>query len=200
MMRLLTLPSLPTKKRQPVSALPLGKTRFEVIVRSPERSDLVRRAVKLIRTPGVTEVIATSESGRDARWRVILSHAAIDLSWLGETIPHAVPVSARAKSKGSYARTARGTWRVAMQLVPVAAEGPERARLIEYRAMSGISVRIAEDLVTVGFALEVATPTDGTQICQRAMLAMAAQIGVRCEIVPDPTFASLVENLLAAQV
>ncbi len=200
MMRRLALPSLPTKKRPLVAALPLGKTAFEVIVRSPDRSDLIRHAVKLVRTPGVTEVIATSESGRDARWRVVSSDAAINLAWLGETVPHAVPLAARAKSQGSYTRTARGTWRVAMQLVPVAAEGAERARLIEYRGMSGISVRIAGDVLTVGFALEVATRTDGTQICQRAMLNMAAQIGVRCEIVPEPGFASLVENLLSAQV
>lgn len=195
----LRLPSLPAKTRMPLAALPLGKGRFELILRTPDRTDLVRKAVKLIRVPGVTEVFATSESGRDARFRVVSSDPGIDLSWLGQTLPHALAISAPARSKGSFARTARGTWQVAMQLIPVVSEGDERARLIEYRGPSGISVLVAGNKLTVGFALEVATRTDGTQICQRAMLNTATQIGVRCEVVPDPGFASLVEKLLAVE-
>lgn len=76
-----------------------------------------------------------------------------------------------------------------MELVPVADEGAERAALATYRGPSGVSVRIVGDVVTTGFVLEVVTPRDGTRICQRALLDMAAAIGVRCEIVPEPGFA-----------
>lgn len=194
------IPSPPRvrRERQPIDALPVGKN-FEIILMSSDRKDLVRKAMKLIRTPGIVEVLATTESGRNAYWRVRTTDSNVDLTWLGETLPHLVPISGKSKTKGSYSKTKRGTWRVAMQLIPVKAEGIERARMIEYRGISGVSVWISGDMVTVGFALEVATPMDGTQICQRSLLTMASQIGVRCEIVPDPTFAALVESLSAVK-
>ena len=188
-------PAIPTfRKREAVDVVPMGK-QFEIVLISHDRKDLMRKAMKLIRTPGVTEVLTSSESGRDAYWRVITSDPKVDLDWLGDHIPHNSPIHSKSKTKGSYTKTKRGTWRVAMELVPVKSEGLERSRLIEYRGISGISVWISGDEVKVGFALEVSTPIDGTQICQRSLLAMASQIGVRCEIVPDPTFAALIESL-----
>lgn len=192
-MRVTSLPRI-RRKHQPVEALPVGKN-FEIILVSSDRKDLVRKAMKLIRTPGIVDVLTTSESGRDAYWRIITTDSHVDLAWLGDPLPHVTAISGKSKTKGSYTKTKRGTWRVAMQLIPVKAEGVERARMIEYRGISGISVWISGDAVTVGFVLEVATPMDGTQICQRSLLTMASQIGVRCEIVPDPTFAALVESL-----
>lgn len=194
-MRVPNLPQLPKRCQVPVDAFPIGKNRFEVIVRSKNRNDLVHSAVKLIRAPGVVEVLATTESGIDATWRVVTSNASVDLSWLGQRVPHAKAVSDKAKSKGSYVKTKRGTWRVAMALVPVVAEGIERAKMIQYRGMSGISVWVSGATITVGFVLEVATPRDGTQVCQSSLLNMASAVGVRCEIVPEPKFAALVESL-----
>ena len=194
-MRVPNLPQLPKRNLVPVDALQLGKNRFEVIVRSANRNDLVRSAVKLIRSPGVVEVLATTESGAVATWQIVTSNADVDLSWLGERVPHAKAVSAKAKSKGSYVKTKRGTWRVAMALVPVVAEGLERAKMIQYRGMSGISVWVADATITVGFVLEVATPRDGTQVCQSSLLNMASAVGVRCEIVSEPNFAARVESL-----
>lgn len=194
------IPSIPTpsiatfRNRQPVEAVPIGKY-FEIVLISHDRKDLTRKAMKLIRTPGITDVLTSTESGRDAYWRVITSNPKVDLAWLGDPIRHISPIHSKSKTKGSYTKTKRGTWRVAMELIPVKTEGLERSRLIEYRGVSGISVWITGDEVKVGFALEVSTPIDGTRICQRSLLAMASQIGVRCEIVPDPKFAALIESL-----
>ena len=191
----ISAPSVPSlRKRQPQIAVPIGK-QFEIVLISSDRKDLTRKALKLIRTPGVTEVLISSESGRYAYWRVITSDPKVDLDWLGEPIPHVSPIYSKSKTKGSYSKTKRGTWRVAMELIPVKSEGLERARLIEYRGISGVSVWIVGDEVKVGFALEVSTPIDGTQICQLSLLTMASKIGVRCEIVPDPKFAALIESL-----
>lgn len=190
-----TLPHLPKRKRLPVEALSVGKNRFQIIIRSENRIDLVHQAVKLIRTPGISEVLATTESGDEATWQVVTSNADVDLSWLGERVPHLKAVSARAKSKGSYIKTKRGTWRVAMELIPVAAEGLERSKMIRYRGNGGFSVYVSDNKLTLGFVLEVATPRSGTQICQSSLLNMASGIGVRCEIVAEPKFAALVESL-----
>lgn len=194
-------PSLPHRKPKAVPVLRIAKNSFEIVLRSQERGDLVKSALKLMRTPGVSEVLVTSESGRDARWRVVASNPEPpDMSDVGEIVPHASQVSDKARSKGGYIRTARGTWRVAMQLVPVVAEGAERTRMAQYRGNSGYSVWISRGVVTVGFVLESATPKDGTQICQSSLLNMAAKVGVRCEVVPEPRFAALVDNLSTLKV
>ena len=183
------------RRTQPCPVVPLGKHQFEVIVVTNDATDLVRKVVRLRRTSGVVEVFVTTESGHDARWRILTTDSRTDLDWLGVPWPHAHPLSLKMRSRGSYAKTLRGTWRVGMQLIPVAHEGTERTKLIGYRAIAGISIwSRAKDLV-MGFALEVSAPRDGTLICQRALLNTAAQIGVRCEIALDPGFAMLAESL-----
>lgn len=196
-MRTLQPPHLQLRKHVPKAALPVGKNRFEIIVRSDTTADLIRNAIKLARTHGVIEVLATTETGKGTLWRVLISDPDLDFQWLGRIVPHARQISGTTATKGSYAKTNGGTWRVAMQLVPVSDEGLERSRLIAYRGQSGISLWIKDDKMTVGFVLEASTPRDGTQICQSALLNMAAKIGVRCEIVAEPRFAAIVDGLLS---
>ena len=183
------------RKKQPREVVPIGKHRSEVIIVTENTADLVRKVVRARRTAGVEEVFVTTESGHDARWWIMTADRGADLEWLGMPWPHVNPLSLTTRNRGGYVKTSRGTWRVGMELIPVAHEESERSRLIDYRGIAGISVwSRASDLV-LGYALEVATPRDGTLICQQSLLNTAAQIGVRCEITADPSFAILVERL-----
>ncbi len=175
-----------------------GVRRLETVVQAPDGDNLVRTAVRIARIPGVVEVTGTTEAEHGSWWRIGSASAVEDLEWLGTVIPHRAALFGRPDSKGAYTRTGRGTWRVAMHLVPVRTEGAERGRMIEYRSASGSSVWVAGGRVIAGFTLEVATPRDGTRICQRSLLSMAAEIGVRCEIAAEPRYATLVEGLVAA--
>ncbi len=96
----ISVPAIPgIRKRQPQNAVPIGK-QFEVVLISHDRKDLIRKALKLIRTPGVAEVLTSSESGRDAYWRVITSDPKVDLAWLGDPIPHISPIYSKSKNQG----------------------------------------------------------------------------------------------------
>jgi len=196
-MRSFKTPRIELRKRSPKVALPIGKKRFEIIVRSTASADFIRNAIKLARTNGVTEILATTETGKGSLWRVVTSNPDLDLQWLGDIVPHSKQISGTTTFKGSYAKTLRGTWRVAMQLVPVSDEGLERTRLIAYRGVGGVSLWIKDEEMTLGFILEASTPRDGTQICQSSLLNMAAEIGVRCEILAEPRFAAMVDGLLS---
>jgi hypothetical protein len=183
------------RRKQPRSVVPVGRHQSEVIIVTNDTTDLARKVVQARRTSGVIEVFATTESGHDTRWWILTTDPSADLDWLGVPWPHARPLSRKTPSRGSYAKTSRGTWRVGMHLIPVAHEGAERAKLISYRGIAGISIWSRVDDLVMGFALEVAAPKDGTLICQRALLNTAAQIGVRCEVASDPGFAVLTESL-----
>ena len=196
-MRALVLPCIELRRHEAHLELPVPKKRYEIVLHSDSSSNFVRHAVKMARTPGVVEVAATTESGRGSIWRVLTSRAGIDLSWAGNSAPHSKQVVGTAKFKGSYAKTSKGTWRVAMSLVPVVDEGLERERLIAHRGAAGVSLRIKDDRMTFGFVLEVAAPREGTLIAQSALLNTAAKVGVRCEILADPHFAAIVDGLLA---
>jgi hypothetical protein len=182
-------------RKQPRSVVPVSKHQSEIIIVTNDTADLVRKAVQVRRTAGVIEVFVTTESGHDARWWILTTDASTDLDWLGVPWPHVQPLARKASSRGGYTKTSRGTWRIGMQLIPVVHEGTERTRLISHRGIAGISVWSQGDELVVGYTLEVATPRDGTLICQRALLNTAAQIGVRCEVAPDADFAVLAERV-----
>ena len=190
------IPRITLRRRVPLGALRCGKNRYEILAESPSMDNLLQSSIRLARLSSVTEVLATTESGSCARWRILASDPSPDLEWLGEVVPHSKTLGTSGPFKGSYAKTARGTWRIGMQLIPVSDESAERSRLISYRRTSGISVWIKDGKIMAGFALETATPRDGTQICQSVLLNTAAEIGVRCEIMADPHFAAMVDGLV----
>jgi hypothetical protein len=182
-------------RKQERSVVPVTRHHFETIIVTEDKTELVRKVVQVRRMSSVTEVFVTTQSGYDTRWWITTTEPSPDLDWLGVPWPHVRPLVRKAPSRGSYAKTPRGTWRVGMRLVPVANEGLERAKLINYRGIAGIGIWSRSDDLMMGFALEVATPNDGTVICQRSLLNTAADIGVRAEVANDPGFAVLTERL-----
>ena len=196
-MRPLPLPRFKLRRHEPKKELPVRGKRFEIVLLSAPATNLVRSAVKLARTPGVLDVTATTESGKGAIWRVLASRPDVDVSWLGVALPHSKQVGSASSFKGSYAKTDRGTWRVALGLIPVKDEGLERNRLIAYRGAAGVSLEVKDKHMTFGFVLETASPKEGTRIAQSALLDTAAKAGARCEILADPRFAAVVDGLLS---
>jgi hypothetical protein len=176
--------------------VPVARKHSEIILVTKDNTELIRKVVQVRRMTSVTEVFVTTQSGCDTRWWIMATEPSPDLDWLGSPLPHGRPLGRRAQTRGSYVKTSRGTWRVGMHLVPVANEGLERAKLIAYRGMAGIGIWSRSDDLMVGFALDVATPIDGTVICQQSLLTTAADIGVRVEVAYDTKCAVLTERLL----
>ncbi len=195
-MELPRIPQISLRRRAPKYALSCGKSRYEILAESESMDNLLQSSIRLARLASVTEVLATTESESCARWRILASDPNLTLDWLGEVVPHFKTLSGSGSFRGSYAKTPRGTWRIGMQLIPVSDESTERSRLISYRRTSGVSMWIKDGKIVAGFALETANPRDGTQICQSVLLNTAAEIGVRCEIMADPRFAAMVDELI----
>ncbi len=189
------LPQIALRRKTPMCALPLGKNLYETLVESEFLDNPIANALRLARGSSITGVLVSTESSNSSRWRILTTDPNVDLAWLGEQIPHRKPLKTSGPSKGSYTRTFRGTWRIGMQVIPVVDESVERSRLISYRGPSGISVQIKDGKILLGFTLESANPRDGTQICQSVLLNAAADIGVRCEIIENTSFATIVDEL-----
>lgn len=188
------LPSMPKREKDPQAAIPLSKKLYEMMFVSPISTDLIRQATRIYRSDGVSEVICSTESGKDARWLVIANHREVE-------IPNAEPVLRscgipKPKVSGHYAKMPKGDWVVGMTMVPFSDENLEREKFIRYRHANGINIAIANDKINIGFVMAVASPHSGTLVCQKAMMDLASQAGIRCEIAYDPLIPYRVNSIL----